>query len=186
VARLEGIVRGSPWMMRTLAAARDCGPPGWWVGGGVLRDLVWDRLHGHFDPTRVKDIDLAFYDAADLSHAREVELEDALAAHLPGVVWDVKNQAAVHIWYERRFGVKVPPLRSVAEGVATWPETATAVAVRLDADDQLRVLAPCGLADLLDGVCRRNPRRATVEQYRRRLARKRVAERWPKVVVIES
>jgi uncharacterized protein len=185
VARLEGIIRATPWMMRVLGAARVCAPPGWWVGGGVLRDLVWDRLHGHFDPARVKDVDLAFYDPANLSHAREVALEHALAAHLPSVAWDAKNQAAVHTWYQARFGVRVAPLGSAADGVATWPETATAVAVRLHADDGLEVLAPRGLADLLDGVCRRNPCRVTVEEYRRRLVRKRVPERWPKVVIID-
>jgi uncharacterized protein len=41
-------------MMRVLGAARACAPPGWWVGGGVLRDLVWDRLHGDFDPASRK------------------------------------------------------------------------------------------------------------------------------------
>jgi hypothetical protein len=55
----------------------------------------------------------------------------------------------------------------------------------LRADDGLEVVAPCGLADLLEGVCRRNPRRDTVAEYRRRLVRKRVAERLPKVVVID-
>jgi uncharacterized protein len=97
-----------------------------------------------------------------------------------------KNQAAVRTWYQARFGARVAPLDSAAAGVATWPETATAVAVRLYADDGLEVLAPCGLADLLDGVCRRNPCRVTVEEYRRRLVRKRVPERWPKVVIIDS
>lgn len=185
VARLEGIVQASPWMMRILSAARSCAPPDWWIGGGVLRDLVWDGLHGGFDPALVKDVDLAFYDPADLSHAREVAVEQALAAQLPGVAWDAKNQAGVHTWYHDRFGKRVAPLRSAADGVATWPETATAVAVRLRADDGLEVLAPCGLADLLDGVCRRNPRRVTVKEYRRRLVRKHVGERWPKVVIID-
>jgi uncharacterized protein len=181
--RLEAIVQASPWMMGVLRAARACAPPDWWVGGGVLRDLVWDGLHGGFDPGRVKDVDLAFYDPMDLSQAREVELERALTARLPDVTWDAKNQAAVHLWYQRRFGVRVARLASAADGVATWPETATAVAVRLRADDSLEVLAPCGLADLLGGVCRRNPCRVTVEEYRRRLLRKGVAQRWPNVVI---
>jgi uncharacterized protein len=56
-------------MMSVLRAARVCAPSDWWVGGGVVRDLVWDRLHGDFDPARVKDVDLAFYDPLDLSHA---------------------------------------------------------------------------------------------------------------------
>jgi hypothetical protein len=45
-ARLEGLVRSSDWLMGVLRAARDVDPPDWLVGGGVLRDLVWDRLHG--------------------------------------------------------------------------------------------------------------------------------------------
>jgi hypothetical protein len=43
---------------------------------------------------RVNDVDLAFYDPLDLSHAREVELERALAAHLRGVTWDANKKLA--------------------------------------------------------------------------------------------
>ena len=69
---------------------------------------------------------------------------------------------------------------------ATWPETATAVAVRLLADDRLQVVAPCGLDDLFGMVCRRNPRRVSVDQYHRRLREKRAAERWPRVVIVDT
>ncbi len=170
--------------MEVLEAARDCDPPDWWIGAGVVRDLVWDELHGGFDPARVKDVDLAFFDAADLSPERDIEVEAALHARLPRVPWEVKNQAAVHTWYEKRFGFAVEPLHSTADGVATWPETATSVAVRLDANDDLQVLAPYGLDDLLHGVCRRNSRRVSVEEYRRRLEAKQVTTRWPLVVVV--
>lgn len=179
-------MRSSPWLMDVLRAVRDCGPPDWWVGGGVLRDLVWDRLHGGFDPARVKDVDVAFYDPSDLRPERDEAVERALAARLPEVKWDAKNQAAVHTWYERRFGVAVEPLASAADGVATWPETATAVAVRLARDGRLSVTAAHGLDDLLGGVCRRNPRRVTVAEYHRRLAAKRVAARWPSVTVVDG
>jgi uncharacterized protein len=186
VRRLEALVRSSDWMLGVLSAVRDCDPPDWWVGGGVLRDLVWDELHGGFDPAMVKDVDVAFYDPVDLRPERDQAVERALAARLPGVRWDAKNQAAVHTWYQRRFGVAVDPLASSAEGVATWPETATAVAVRLHADGHLSVTTCCGLDDLLGGVCRRNPRRVTLATYRRRLAAKRVAERWPNVLVLDG
>jgi hypothetical protein len=43
-ARLEALVRSSDWLMGVLRAARDVAAPDWLVGGGVLRDLVWDRL----------------------------------------------------------------------------------------------------------------------------------------------
>jgi uncharacterized protein len=76
------------------------------------------------------------------------------------------------------------PLRSDADGVATWPESATAVAVRLLPDDRIQVVAPCGLDDLFGLVCRRNPRRVTLAHYRRRLRDKRIAARWPRVRVL--
>jgi hypothetical protein len=91
----------------------------------------------------------------------------------------------VHTWYAQKFGGEpVPPLRSIAEAVATWPETATAVAVRLDARDELEICAPLGLTDLLDGVWRRNPSRASLDISLARLARHRPTERWPGVRVI--
>ena len=150
----------------------------------MLRDLVWDGLHGGFDPARVKDVDLAFFDPTDFSKECEAAVERELVARLPSVRWDAKNQAAVHTWYERRFGFPVQPVSSAAEGVATWPETATAVAVHLHPDDDLEVTAPWGLRDLLTGVCRRNPERVSVEEYRRRLEAKQVAVRWPRVRII--
>jgi hypothetical protein len=182
--RLESLVRSTPWLLEALRAARDVDPPDWLVGGGVLRDLVWDRLHGQSRPAPPRDVDLAFFDPTRLDRARDAEVEQALAARLPGVPWDAKNQAAVHTWYGRVFGGRVAPLRSAADGVATWPETATAVAVRLLPDDRLEAVAPCGLDDLFGLVCQRNPRRVTVDHYHRRLHDKRIAERWPRVEIV--
>src|SRR5215213_7879086 len=133
-----------------------------------------------------RDVDPAFFDPARLDPARDAEVESALRRRLDGVPWDAKNQAAVHTWYGRVFGGEVAPLTSSADGVATWPETATAVAVRLLPDDRLQVVAPCGLDDLFGLVCRRNPRRVGVQHYQRRLRGKRVAERWPRVRILEG
>jgi hypothetical protein len=36
------MVRSTPWLLEALPAARDVDPPDWLIGGGVLRDLVWD------------------------------------------------------------------------------------------------------------------------------------------------
>ena len=91
----------------------------------------------------------------------------------------------MHTWYPAKFGGDpVAPMRSIADAVATWPEYATAVAVRLDAHGQIVVCAPHGLDDLLDGVWRRNPTRVSPEISRQRLARHRPAERWPGVRVV--
>ncbi|GIE92874.1 nucleotidyltransferase family protein [Paractinoplanes rishiriensis] len=183
---MEALIRGSDWTMRVLATVRDARIPDAWVGAGLLRDLVWGELFGSgFQPSGVRDIDVAFFDPADLSRAHDDRMTARLAARWPEVPWEAKNQAAVHTWYARKFGGEpVSPFRSVAEAVATWPETATAVAVRLDGRDELEICAPLGLDDLLGGVWRRNPRRVGVERSRERLARHQPERRWPGVTVI--
>lgn len=180
---LIALVERCPWLvevLRVVAATERTA----WVGAGVVRDVVWDtRFARGFDPASVKDVDVAYFDDRDLSRQRDRQLEEELSRRRPDVEWDAKNQAAVHTWYPARFGVDVDPLPSVPDAVATWPETAVAVAVRLR-DDVLEIAAPLGLDDLLDGVWRRNPRRVTVDEYRRRLARKRPEARWPGVRVV--
>lgn len=186
-ARLRDIVASTGWLMRVLTVVRDSGLPDAWVGAGVLRDLVWGELYGGgFDPGRVRDVDVAFFDPADLRRQRDREATAGLATARPEIPWEASNQAAVHTWYAGWFGGgPVEPLRSIADAVATWPETATAVAVRLGPAGDLRICAPLGLADLLAGVWRRNAARVSLSASRERLARHRPAIRWPGVRVVE-
>jgi hypothetical protein len=73
---LRGILAASDWFMATVACVAAVDPPQWWVGAGVIRDLVWGTRFGDgFDPGKVMDVDVAFFDVADLSEYREVGLE---------------------------------------------------------------------------------------------------------------
>ncbi len=185
-AELPALVRASPWLMAALAAVRSSGLPDAWIGAGVLRDLVWDERYGNgFDPTRVRDVDVAFFDPTDLTRDGDRWATERLSNLLPEVPWEATNQAAVHTWYPAHFGGSpVRPLGSIAEAIATWPETATSVAVRLDTADALEVCAPHGLTDLLGGVWRRNPTRVSVARSRQRLTRQSPTTRWPSVRVV--
>ena len=171
------------WLMRALRAVAASGLPDAWIGAGVLRDVIWGELHNGFDPDGVKDIDVAFFDPADLTRERDRAAQQQLddLAELP---WEATNQAAVHTWYHRHFGgAPVPAFGSVHDAVATWPETATCVAVCLIADG-VDVCAPHGLDDLLHGIWRRNPARVSVQYSRERLARQRIHGRWPKIEIV--
>lgn len=185
-AELAAIVRASAWLMGVLAAVRDQQIPDAWTGAGVLRDLVWGERYGHgFHPNDVHDVDVAYFDPGDLSRANDDRVTAGLGKRLPDVPWQARNQAAVHTWYARKFGGEPPaPLNSIADAVGTWPETATAVAVRIADTGALEVCAPLGLTDLLHGVWRRNPRRVSLHESFARLERLRPHQRWPGVTVI--
>jgi hypothetical protein len=182
--RLAELVAATPWLMQALDAVRSLGLASWCIGAGAIRGLVWDHLHGFDAPSAPADVDVVFFDADDASPRREQHLKHLLDERLPALAWEVVNQAAVHHWYATPEGRAVEPLRSLEEGIASWPEYATCVGVFLDAAGVVRVIAPHGLADLFDGMVRWNPIRVPPEVYLDRVARKRFAERWPQVKVM--
>ena len=171
-------------IMTILRTVRRCNPPDWLVGAGVIRNLVWDHLHGYEERNLPRDVDVVFFDLTDLSPERDTAVTAALTAYLPTVAWEATNQAAVHLWYEAEFGKVVPSLTSSAAAIATWPETATCTAVRLLPDDSLQIVAPFGLEDLFQMVLRRNPARVMLARFQQRLQEKQIQQKWPQVQVV--
>jgi hypothetical protein len=182
---LADVLRHHDWMMRALEAVARSGLPDAWIGAGAVRDVVWGERCGRFDPADVRDVDVAYFDPADLSRERDLSAQQALL-DLADLPWEATNQAAVHTWYHDYFGGSpVEAFSSVHDAVATWPETATCVAVRLASTSSgVEVCAPHGLDDLLSGVWRMNPVRVTLEVSAARLARQRVRTRWPRVTIV--
>ncbi|WP_328589872.1 nucleotidyltransferase family protein [Derxia lacustris] len=187
IAELVALVRADATLMRALAAVRALGLPDACIGAGAIRNRVWDRLHGFDQPSSAKaDIDVIFFDAAETRVERDHALEHQLKAAVPDLAWEVVNQAGVHLWFEEAFGYAAPPLLSLEDGVASWPEIATCVAVRLAADDGIEVIAPFGLDDLFGLVCRRNAARVRPGTYRARLLTKGWKRRWPRLNIVQG
>lgn len=174
---LSDIVLNDEWSRGVLRAAREAGLPKWCIAGGFCRNLVWDRLHQADTPNRPRDIDVAYFDPG-----RQLEVKAATAAlnqQDPDLLWEPANVAL-----PREEGAQSPD--SLATALATFPETVTSIGVRLEPDDSLTVIAPFGLNDLFDMICRRNPASQTVEQFHRRVEAKRIRDLWPQAVIIEG
>lgn len=183
--QLLAILSDHPWFMAALHAVADLGLSQWCIGAGVIRNIVFDYLDGE-TITPVRDVDVAYFDPSDLSEHKDRQYEDILKAHMPSVPWEVTNQAAVHLWFHKRFGYRVPRVNGIEEAVATWPETCTAIAVTEVRKGEYRVHAPCGLEDLFGMVIRRNPPRVDVRTYTARIASKQYAQCWKAVKVIDE
>lgn len=183
--RLRELARSEPALMRALQAGRELDLADWCIAAGAVRNPVWDRLFGCTGTGNTAgtaaDVDLVYFDAADTGAGRDHALQARLRARMPELDWEVVNQAGVHHWYEAAYGRAVAPFRSLEQALASWPETATAVGLRLEADDRLTVLAPLGLQDLFDGVLRHNPARSSAAQFQQRVLSKRFLQRWPRL-----
>ena len=177
---IAGIVADDPDAMLCLSALRALDLPDAWAAAGFVRNRVWDHLAGRVTSAATDDVDVVYFDPADPEGKREPEHEARLARALPTMRWQVRNQARMHV---RNHDA---PYRDTADAVAHWLETATAIGIRLRADDAFEILAPHGVGELMAFVCR--PTRAgldKLDQYRARIAEKGWRERWPELAVID-
>jgi len=173
------IIAQDPVGMEQLRAVRTLALPDWCIAAGFVRNRVWDHLHGIAPPRPANDIDVLYYDAADLSKEPEQAYEARLDAVLPAP-WQVRNQARMHL------PKGLPQHKSTEDAMIYWLETVTAVGVRLEADNSLTVIAPHGTDDLLDLRCRPTAfGRTKLDEYNARIASKGWQELWPKVRFVE-
>jgi hypothetical protein len=156
------------------------------VAGSVFQ-AFWNALSDRPPAEGVKDYDLFYYDAADLSYEAEdavVTRARALYADLD-ILLDVKNQARVHLWYPQRFGGDYPPLGKVEDGIARFLVKSTCIALMPQAGGALRLIAPYGVEECRRGELRPNPlRRPDMAKFRAK-AQSYVA-RWPWLRIVET
>src|SRR5437868_14011274 len=149
--RLNAIVRATPPLMRVLSVARRLCLPDWLVFSGAVYQPVLNHLTGRPLDHGIKDYDLAYFDASNLSYeAEHVVIRRVKAAFdepLRSMV-EVRNQARVHLWFEAKFGEPYAPLSCTAEALQHFASATFAVCVRLEPDNGMNIEAPFGLADL--------------------------------------
>jgi uncharacterized protein len=180
---LTAILRTTPPLMQVLSVVRRLCLPDWLVFSGAVHQPVLNQLTGRPLDYGIKDYDLAYFDASDLSYEAEDAVIRRVKAAFPEPLRsmvEVRNQARVHLSFETKFGEAYGPLSCTAEALERFTSATFAVGVRLESDDRLHIEAPFGLADLFALRVRPNTRRKTVGFAR---SAADVRRRWPEVVV---
>jgi len=151
-----------------------------------LFQTAWNYRSGAPLMARIKDYDVFYFDDADLSW----EAEDAvigrvnaatadLCAEL-GAVVEVKNQARVHLWYEKRFGTPCPRLTAATEGIDRY----LAAGLRLGIDAATGELyAPGGVEEAWRGILRINQHNPVPDRFREKA--QDYQQRWPWLTIVE-
>lgn len=173
--RLKKIVPANPMLARLLDELEEMPelrPFDYYVSAGCITQTVWNVLTGGEPDYCVKDVDIVYFDP-DLSEGKESEMARRIGEKLDWLPMkkDIKNEARVHLWYERRFGFPIEPCRSVEEAIRTWHSTATSIGVRKSGDG-LKLFAPFGLDGLFGLIVRANKVLIGKEVYERKV------ERW--------
>lgn len=184
-ARLIGIVRADPALMRVLTTVRHLDLPDWRLFSGAVYQGVWNDRTGRPVGYGVKDYDIGYFDPDTSWDAEDVFIQRTAAAFdepLRSLV-EVRNQARVHIWFPDHFNEPYEPLTHTDEALSRFVAPAFAVGVRLEADDTITVAAPFGLQDVFDMVIRPNPNRPQASGWDKVIASARA--RWPELTVVD-
>jgi hypothetical protein len=168
---LARIVEKDPSRVEVLRTVEHVFGDRGWVIGGFIREAVWDALTGAPIPPPLHEVDVSYFDSTDTSKATERLMESRLHSEIRNVDWSVKNQARMHLVNDHE------PYVDVTDALKRAPETASSVAIQLAAEE-LRVLAPVGLADLFEMKLRRSEL-ADPRAFDSRVGRIAAPGRWP-------
>ena len=175
------IIKEDEWMMSILRTVKTLNLPDWWICAGFVRSKIWDELHGFSTRTPMPDIDIIYYDLSNLDELEEKRIEDYLKSHIPSIPWSVKNQARMHVKNN------MPPYSSSVDGISKFPETATALGVKLDEKDNIILTAPWGIKDTINLEVRPTPLYLESEElnniYYKRVTKKNWNSIWKKVKI---
>jgi uncharacterized protein len=138
------LITEDEWMMDILKAASSLNLPDWWICAGFVRSKIWDTLHNFNERTPIPDIDVIYFDPRNIDELMEKKLEEMLKTLMPNIPWSVKNEARMHI------KSNMPPYSSSVDAISKFPETATALGVKFDERENVKLIAPCGISDVIN------------------------------------
>ncbi|VXB21152.1 nucleotidyltransferase family protein [Massilia sp. 9I] len=177
ISQLQILIASDHRRMRVLETVKDLALPDCWVAAGFVRNCVWDHLHAYTASPLPQDIDVIWYDPQQAAAERDTALELALRKQDETLNWSVKNQARMH---QRNADA---PYLSATDAMRYWPETATAVGIRLSDENVVEIAAPYGLTDLFELIVRPTERFATEKHalYADRARSKNWHTIWPRL-----
>jgi uncharacterized protein len=171
-------------LTEVLSRSASLGLPGWYLTAGCLFQTVWNVVTSQAPDDGIKDYDLFYFDATDLSwEAEDVVIQSAkgVFADIPAEV-EIRNEARVHLWYEQKFGTPCPAYLSTEDAIDSFAATTCCLGVRLEPGGRWRVYAPHGLSDVFNLIVRPNPVLAPRSVYEAKTGR--WLRQWPDLTVL--
>ena len=155
--------------------------PNAYVAAGFIRNRVWDHFYNQEGVYPDLDIDVVYYDSENIAPETDCDLEEILQTALKAP-WQVRNQARMHTFggYQQFDNSK--------HALMHWPETATAIGVRLTDSGDFDFIAPFGFDDLFNHVLRitRFMKAQNSTSFHDRLKDKQWLKRWPNLIIFDG
>jgi hypothetical protein len=161
--------------------------PDTWLVSGCLFQTVWNVRTGRPAEEGIRDYDLFYFDASDVSW----EAEDRAIKHAAQLFADLvetielRNQARAHLWHPAKFSVPYPALSRATDAIDRFLLYAAQVGIRPGASG-LEVYAPHGFDDVAEMILRPNTFTPNfrADLYENKAQRWKAC--WPELTVIPA
>ncbi|KAM0358617.1 hypothetical protein ACHAP4_004593 [Fusarium culmorum] len=184
ISRFKDAVKHNKTLMTVLSRAAEMKLPNWYLAAGALTQTVWNVMTNRDPEQGIDDYDLIYFDASDLSwEAEDVVIQKGkeLFKDIPVDV-EIRNQARVHLWYEKKFGRPCPQHHSSEAAMTAWGTNTALIGVSLRDDGEWDIFAPWGLSDMFTLVVRPNQQIMTEETYIKKT--QRWIKLWPEITIM--
>lgn len=105
----------------------------------------------------IKDIDIIYYDASNISKESEKELEDKIINHFEKLglkyKFDIHNQARMHLWKKEHENIDIDQYKNSEDAINQWIATVHAIGITKK-NDEIKIYAPYGLSDIFSKTIR--------------------------------
>ena len=163
-----------------LDKALSLGLPDPMLFSGAIYQNVWNALYGLPPGHGVNDYDLGYFDPDTSFEAEDAWIRrcEPVFRDLPREV-EVRNQARVHIWFSRKYGVDRRPLTSTADAVSQFAANAHAVGLTKRAEGGYALCAPYGIEEIFELLVRVRPPLSAAEAFLAKFERQKAI--WPDI-----
>ncbi|KAF1296914.1 hypothetical protein BAU15_14525 [Enterococcus sp. JM4C] len=179
---IKQLVLANPHFKQILGIIEELQLADCWLCAGTIRNFIWNYLSGKEELDQSNDVDVIFFDPM-ISYEETSQLERELKKAHPQFNWELKNEVYMHM-----HNPDTAPYKSTYDALAKFPETCTAIAIRLK-DGQVELIAPHGVADLLQFIVAATPhfKTSTTRKkiYQERVQQKNWQARWSQIQLMD-
>ena len=159
--------------------------PDAWLVSGALFQSCWNALCGRAPDYGIRDYDIFYFDPDTSWESEDAAIRrvSAMFADLAAQI-EIRNQARVHLWYQKKFGVSYPALRRSTDGIDRFLMPCAQVGIRRRAAGY-EVYAPHGFYDIAHMIIRPNPtNNFTAGRYYEKASRWQAL--WPELAILPA
>ncbi len=127
----------------------------YYIAAGSIFQTIWNYYDKKPLNHNIKDIDIIYYDANNLSKEDEEKLEYKISQYFQNMNYkfDVHNEARMHLWKKEKNNKNIKQYKNSEDAISQWIATVHAIGITKKNDD-IEIYAPYGLSDIFSRTIR--------------------------------